>query len=226
MSERATCWSVTINNPTASDEDNIAKAKQKSGWKVSGQLEEGENGTRHYQLMVKTPQTRFSALKSAFPRAHIEVARNAKALAEYVVKEDTRIAELPKDNDKFPTMERFYDLFFSFYTTERNNIDSVGIETPDNRLQTLDSFVAYQIEQGSFIESFGVNPQVRSSVKKYLPSIFKRCQKLHRQKTDRQTILISEDNTITDGTEDEESQISETSSCSSSQSTSSTDSSA
>jgi len=199
MSERSTCWSVTINNPTASDEDAISKAKQRSGWKVDGQLEEGENGTRHYQLMVKTPQVRFSALKSAFPRAHIEVARNVKALAEYVHKDDTRIAELPKDNDKYPTMERFWDLFYEYYQTARNNVDFEGIETPDSRLQLLDNYVSHQIQHGSFVESFGVNPQTRSSVKKYLPSIFIRCQKLRRQKTDRQTELKSEVNNITDG---------------------------
>jgi len=199
MSERSTCWSVTINNPTASDEDAISKAKQRSGWKVDGQLEEGENGTRHYQLMVKTPQVRFSALKSAFPRAHIEVARNVKALAEYVHKDDTRIAELPKDNDKYPTMERFWDLFYEYYQTARNNVDFEGIETPDSRLQLLDNYVSHQIQHGSFVESFGVNPQTRSSVKKYLPSIFIRCQKLRRQKTDRQTELKSAVNNITDG---------------------------
>jgi len=199
MSDRATAWSITINNPTASDEDAIAKAKQRTGWSIQGQLEQGENGTKHYQLMVRTPQTRFSALKNAFPRAHIEIARNVKALEAYVHKDDTRIAALPKDNDKFPTMERFYDLFYSYYRTARNSMEFEGIETPDSRLQLLDNYVSHQIQQGSFVESFGVNPQIRSSIKKYLPSIFIRCEILHRQKTDRQTELKSEVNNITDG---------------------------
>ena len=34
MSDRATCWSVTINNPLPADDENIARAKQRSGWKV------------------------------------------------------------------------------------------------------------------------------------------------------------------------------------------------
>jgi len=187
--ERATCWCVVINNPTANDEDCIAKAKQRTGWSVQGQLEVGESGTPHYQLCVKTPQVRHAALVKAFPRAYVKAAISPKGLENYCAKEDTRAGALPKENDKFPTMERFYDLFYTFYTTERNNIDSVGIETPDTRLQMLDNFVYYQIEQGSFVESFAVNPQIRSSVKKYLPAIFTRCQKLRRQKTDRQTEL-------------------------------------
>lgn len=205
--ERATCWSVTINNPISADDENIAIAKQKSGWHVEGQLEQGEEGTPHYQLMVKTPQVRFSAIKKLFPRAHIEVARNAKALAEYVHKDDTRIAELPKDNDKYPTMERFWDLFYEYYETARNNVDFEGIETPDTRLQLLDNFVSHQIQHGSFVETFGVNPQTRSSVKKYLPSIFIRCKKLRRQKTDRQTKLLSEVKSI-NGQENEDDETS------------------
>ena len=63
MSDRATCWSITINNPLPADDENIARAKQRSGWKVEGQLEKGENGTPHYQLMVKTPQIRFDPLR-------------------------------------------------------------------------------------------------------------------------------------------------------------------
>lgn len=96
---RATCWSLTINNPTKSDEEWIQQARQK-GWQVEGQLEKGKEGTEHYQLMVKTPQVRFSAVKKQFPRAHIEIARNPAALAQYVAKEETREADLPKASDK------------------------------------------------------------------------------------------------------------------------------
>jgi len=73
MTDRATVWSVTINNPTPSDEEGIALARQR-GWQVEGQKEKGSEGTEHYQLMVKTPQVRFSAVKKAFPRGHIEAA--------------------------------------------------------------------------------------------------------------------------------------------------------
>lgn len=79
MTDRATAWSLTINNPTEADEENIQHARQK-GWKVIGQLEQGENGTKHYQLLVKTPRIRFGGVKKEFPRAHVEVARNVAAL--------------------------------------------------------------------------------------------------------------------------------------------------
>jgi len=118
MSDRATCWSVTINNPLPADDENIALAKQKSGWKVEGQLEKGENGTPHYQLMVKTPQTRFGSIKKAFPRAHIEPARDIKALSKYVSKEETRIGTLPL-NDKYPSLTVLWDLFYGFIRTEQ-----------------------------------------------------------------------------------------------------------
>lgn len=212
MSERATCWSVTINNPTASDEDAIAHAKQRSGWKVEGQLEAGEEGTQHYQLMVKTPQVRFSALKSAFPRAHIEVARNVKALSAYVHKDDTKIGELPV-NDKFPTMDKFWLLFTTFVTDQEW---LCRMESEEDRLQLLDEFCLNAINDGYHVESFGVNPQIRSAIKKYGFAIFHRSTKiLRRQQTDRQTKLIPEDNNITNGTENEDAQSQTTQSTSS-----------
>lgn len=79
MTDRATAWSLTINNPTQADEESIQLARQK-GWQVIGQLEEGENGTKHYQLLLKTSRIRFGGVKKLFPRAHIEVARNVAAL--------------------------------------------------------------------------------------------------------------------------------------------------
>jgi hypothetical protein len=218
MSDRATCWSVTINNPVSADDDNIARARQKSGWKVEGQLEEGENGTKHYQLMVKTPQTRFSALKSAFPRAHIEVARNAKALGAYVHKEDTRISELPT-SDKFPTMDKFW-LLFTGYIIDTDRIEDLH-EEPEDRLDLLDEFVLSSINDGYHVESFGVNPQIRSAIKKYGHAIFRRSKNIiRRQETDRQTALISEVESIVENgeeSESDESEVSEesTSTCSS-----------
>jgi len=211
MSDRATCWSVTINNPIMADDENIARAKQSSGWKVDGQLEQGENGTKHYQLIVKTPQIRFATIKKAFPRAHIEPARNHKALAEYVHKDETRIGSLPA-NDKFPSLTALWELFDEYLRTEQE-----AVPTGEGALVVFDQFISTYIELGYHIETMGVNPQIRSSVKKYLPSIIFRTRKIRRQKTDRQTELMSEVNNITDGqssenesAESEESDDSET----------------
>lgn len=109
--ERASAWSLTINNPTDSDEECIALARQK-GWRVEGQKEKGAEGTSHYQLFLQTPQVRFSAIKKAFPRAHIEVARNIAALKAYVHKADTREGELPLSNAKYPSLSKFWHLIF------------------------------------------------------------------------------------------------------------------
>jgi len=215
MSERSTCWSVTINNPISADDDNIAQARQKSGWKVEGQLEEGENGTKHYQLMVKTPQLRFSAIKKMFPRAHIEVARNVKALSAYVHKDDTKLAELPQ-SEKYPTMSKFYELIYEeiielYPRGEWSDWDE------DEMLKRFDSAVRALIMKEYFVESFATNPQIRSSIKKFGYEILVRTQKyIRRQKTDRQTELFSEDES-NGSQEDEESEISQTSSCSQSE---------
>lgn len=112
--QRATCWSVTINNPTAADDECIALARQK-GWTVEGQLEVGAEGTPHYQLMVRTPQVRFSAVKKAFPRAHIEQAHNPAALARYVAKEDTRVGQLVESSDQYPSLSKLWELMFDWF---------------------------------------------------------------------------------------------------------------
>jgi len=178
---RGNCWSVTINNPQKEDEENFQRAGQRSGWNVYGQLEKGINGTPHYQLMVTTPQVRFSAVKKAFPRAHIELARNKEALAEYVKKEETRIASLPSQSEMFPSTTKTMDMFGEWCQTYKKGMyldqDSQGL------LDLFDTFVREYIELGYFMEHIGVNPQIRSSIKLYGQSIIIRAL---RRQTDRQ----------------------------------------
>lgn len=201
MTDRATAWSVTINNPVSADEENIALARQK-GWKVEGQLEKGENGTPHYQLLVKTPQVRFSALKKAFPRAHIEQARNVTALEKYVHKEETREGTLQTDQEKYPSMTKLWDLMYEYFLS-CNYIDcswdgewfkkTTGNQKP---LQLFDEAINHLIRKGYFVESMGVNPQVRGCFDRYWSSILFRCE--GRRQTDRQTDeKINEVNIIT-----------------------------
>jgi hypothetical protein len=165
MTERATNWSVTINNPTASDDEAIAQARQK-GWTVDGQLEKGDQGTPHYQLAVRTPQVRFSQVKKAFPRAHIEIARNVAALQAYVHKSDTQIAPLPVQSALYPSLSKLWDLIYDRICDE--------VEHPADDLQpseyTLDLFdkVIYQlITDGYHVETMAVNPQVRGCFLKF-----------------------------------------------------------
>lgn len=93
---KGTCWSITLNNPTKEEIalwNNISKAAHFVK-RAEGQLEKGENGTPHIQGMLKTDSVRFSAVKKLLPRAHIEKAKNALALAKYVSKEETRVSPL------------------------------------------------------------------------------------------------------------------------------------
>lgn len=184
-SARGTCWSITINNPQAADEENINLARQK-GWKVEGQLEVGEQGTPHYQLKVNTPQVRFSAVKKAFPRAHIELAKNVFALEQYVHKEETREGELVHTSDRYPSMQKLWELFYDWVDDNRKFM-AMQSWTEDDFLTNFDLFIKDAIMvQGYFVETMAVNPQIRAVVKKYGYEILMRVQNIRRQ-TDRQT---------------------------------------
>lgn len=181
-------WSVTINNPVQEDEECINLARQK-GWKVVGQIEKGENGTPHYQLAVKTPQVRFSAMKKMFPRGHIEVARSAPALLQYVEKEATRVASLPTQQDKYPSLSKYWDLVFLHLNgLEKDGLDYIALEEgkvcfyDEGRerlyrkapLSMLDEATRSLIQQGYHVEGIGGNPNTRSQWKLYSDSIILR----------------------------------------------------
>jgi len=94
---KARNWSITINNPTADDFAAVELLKARPWCKEwVGQLERGDSGTDHIQAALKTDNVRFSQVKKALPRAHIEVARNAVALRQYVQKDETRVSELQR----------------------------------------------------------------------------------------------------------------------------------
>lgn len=213
MTDRATSWSVTINNPVSADEENIALARQK-GWKVEGQLEKGKEGTPHYQLLVKTPQVRFSAVKKQFPRAHIEVARNVVALQNYVHKEETREGELMTEQDKYPSMSKLWDLMYAYFVScNYINCDwdgdwfrkATGNQKP---LQLFDEAINHLIREGYFVEGMGVNPQVRGCFDRYWSSILYRCEA--RRQSDRQTLennVAGRGITIEDGVEERSDEV-------------------
>lgn len=205
---RGTCWSVTINNPTEADDEEIALARQK-GWQVQGQLEQGTEGTPHYQLMVKTPQQRFSALKKAFSRAHIELATNPIALAKYVKKEDTRVGSLPVGQDQYPSLSKLWELFYEWLSEEhfigdgyirQFNVDTgdhdIDICEHDYSLSLFDRFIRAKILDGYMVESMGANPQIRSAFKHYWFQIVMRTRKIVNARqhpvTDRQTDIALE----------------------------------
>lgn len=196
---RASAWSLTINNPTATDEEEINLARQK-GWKVEGQLERGTSGTAHYQLLVKTPQTRLSTLKKHFKRGHIEPARNVAALERYVKKEDTREGELKTQQDKYPSLQTTWDMFTEWITHTHKGRHNDW--SKDEWLINFDKFVAIYIEEGYVLETIAVNPQVRSSVKQFGINIYHRSlrRQTDRQTDDTESVLTDTTHTDTDVT--------------------------
>lgn len=196
---RATAWSVTINNPTADDDEAINLARQR-GWVVEGQLEKGKEGTPHYQLMVKTPQVRFSAVKKAFPRAHIEVARNVAALQEYVHKVQSREGELPEQQDRYPSLSMFWLLVYQYWTRPEKDCLDLDVLTETGEIKWydanserlfnhdtmpwLDQAVRNMIREGYHVEGIACNPSTRTAWKKYAREILYRAHKLEAAKTD------------------------------------------
>lgn len=181
--QRATCWSVTINNPVESDKEAIATAGQKR-WTVTGQLEKGANGTPHYQLIVRTPQVRFSAVKKQFPRAHIEIAHHPEALAKYVVKEDTRVAAID-GTERYPSQAKTMQFFAEHMIRLRETVNLECL-APQQMLNEFDRMCYYKIEEGYYMELIAVNPQVRSAIVKFGLAIVTR-ERVRRRQTDRQT---------------------------------------
>uniref|UniRef100_UPI004048A149 hypothetical protein n=1 Tax=Orrella sp. TaxID=1921583 RepID=UPI004048A149 len=179
MTDRSTCWSITINNPTEEDLSPTLPA----GWKMSGQLEQGEEKeTEHYQGMVTTPQVRFSAVKKVFPRAHIEVAKNRVALARYVHKDDTRLEAVPDKVSNIPTLFDYqHEVARKWNDDEwRGFLDRRLEENPkasigDLALEFVDDIVALDIEAGKCgVEYIAINPMWRSAWKKFWRQMVKR----------------------------------------------------
>lgn len=173
---RASCWSITINNPT--EEDTRCDVP---GWKLSGQYEEGEEGTRHFQGMLITPQVRFSAVKRVFPRAHIEIARNRQALEKYTTKEETRVATYEATG--VPSLFQYQDNICKAFDRDEYNRRCQDpkyyhLYKGDNSeilLNYVDELIAEDIRAGMRgIEFIAVNPMWRSSWKKYGRSIIER----------------------------------------------------
>lgn len=195
-SKRASTWSLTINNPTEQD----LNPELPAGWKLSGQIEEGEEGTRHYQAMLTTPQVRFSAVKKIFPRGHIEIARNKKALAQYVHKEESRIEKVEDKQSNIMTLfqyqhvvaQQFNDDEYEKFRTDMLEVDPKLLDQ-DIFMYFIDKMVADDIVKGiQGIEYIAINPMWRSAWKKFGRQMIKR-ERINMSQTDRQTDNDNED---------------------------------
>jgi len=204
---RSSAWSVTINNPQPSDFEEMAVARQR-GWQVDGQVEKGEEGTPHLQLLVRTPQVRFAAVKKAFARGHIEPARNVAALQRYVHKEDTRVGQLPIASDRYPSLSKYWELVATslnaghrawtedkdaFHVIESIDDKACHLYRPEDDaelgrdpLKVLDQVTADLISDGYHVEGIACNPATRSAFLKWHRRILYRAM-VAMADTDKQT---------------------------------------
>lgn len=139
------------------------EAARSKGWGIEGQLEKGAEGTEHFQLMLRTPQERFSAIKKVFPTAHIEVARSRKALELYVNKDETCLEKLKKVEITALTYPQVRTQFFKWYI----DTHQPPCRDPDDRLNMWDRFIGLSIEEGMHCDLIGMNPQHRGCISKY-----------------------------------------------------------
>ena len=84
---KARNWCFTLNNPTI-DETQIAEALQEAGSLVYAiyQLEQGENGTVHFQgyVMFQDQEYLQPTLKNCLPTAHWEVAKARPCRTKFI----------------------------------------------------------------------------------------------------------------------------------------------
>ena len=91
---RTRFWAVTqpAEGEHGLSRQELEKALER--YEFIGQEEIGDSGYRHYQMIVaaKPGSTiRFSTMKNALPKAHLEPARDPKALRDYCTKTKTRV---------------------------------------------------------------------------------------------------------------------------------------
>nr|ARI50282.1 master replication initiator protein [Sophora yellow stunt virus] len=87
MSSMVKGWCFTINNPSS------PLSLHETMKYMVYQLEEGENGTRHFQGYVEMKErSSLKTMKTLFPRAHLEKRKGTQGEARrYCMKEDSRI---------------------------------------------------------------------------------------------------------------------------------------
>lgn len=186
MTERSRYWSITINNPTPQDLAPVFP----SGWEMFGQIEEGKEGTRHYQGMLHTPQVRFTAVKKVLTRAHIEIARNKDALAKYVKKEDTRVEEVNTIKSEIPSLFGYLHEVAAAWDDEEfqgMRVDD-GEKMEDVAFRYVNILVSRDIESGrQGLEYIAINPMWVKAWRTFWHALVKRERSYPQHETqDRQ----------------------------------------
>ena len=174
---RSSDWSITINNPTAQDTEQIQQLSTHKWYKsFVNQHEVGEEGTPHIQGHLKTEYIRFSAVKKALTRAHIEVAKNRLALANYAKKDDDTYQSegIVVQNCSIATVHKTVASYFNSYDECLKEWEKQE-DYEDYALSQLDKATRLLIRAGVFgVEFIGANPQTRCVYKKYYLSLMYR----------------------------------------------------
>jgi len=136
-------------------------------WSLEGQMEQGhDSGKLHYQLLLKTPQTRGTRIAKFFPKCYIDEAQKFHALKTYVHKEDTRVAEFKTVENRSPQWSVVCDRFFDWLIA--NEVQSTFFGTlEEERMRLWDKFIGLSLEEGMRVDVIGVNPQYRSCIQRY-----------------------------------------------------------
>lgn len=169
---RQTAWSVTmwLTDETGYTEDMINQFVQAmpNDWALEGQIEQGVKSQQnlHYQLLLKTPQTRGTRIAKFFPKCHIEEARKFHALQTYVHKQDTRVAEFKTVENRSPQWSVVCDKFFDWLINNEPQTTMFGV-VEEERMRLWDKFIGISIEEGMRVDIIGVNPQYRSCIQRY-----------------------------------------------------------
>lgn len=208
-----TYWFNTENSPSKEKVDEYIERARQAGYIINGQVEKAPTtGNLHYQLQVKTPWTRKSAVKKMLPTAWIEKTKKSVALQQYVKKEETRVAPLLDADDKYPTTNKLWELIYREYdVTEKHGWDQ-NLWAEGGEVQLFDEAAQRQLEKdplaffdqmmgklirrGYYVDIMACNPAIRSFWKKFWRDILYRSRETVRQ-TDRQAELISQQDTIT-----------------------------
>jgi len=169
---KQTAWSVTmwLTEDTGYTVDTINQFTQAmpNDWALEGQIEHGSSSQKnlHYQLLLKTPQTRGTRIAKYFPKCHLEEARKFHALQQYVHKTDTRVGEFKTVENRSPQWSTVCDKFFDWVLREKTDNGFFGV-VDEERMKMWDEFIGISIEEGMRVDIIGVNPQYRSCIQRY-----------------------------------------------------------
>lgn len=190
---RATAWCITmwLTEETGYTKETIDTFVQNmpNDWSLEGQMEQGhDSGKLHYQLLLKTPQTRGTRVQKFFPKCYIDEAHKFHALKQYVHKEDTRVGEFKTVENRSPQWSTVCDRFFTWVLSTQPMCGFFGT-LDEEKLRLWDKFIGISIEEGMRVDIIGVNPQYRSCITRYWSNYIElaKTRGLPVDKVDRQT---------------------------------------